>query len=254
MSDSESDGPLSQFSIEDDEVVWRNSSLSDTDFIVLRHPLLNARSLPSTVSDFSGHLGSDGDLSSLALDKLSLCDQDSFSCSTSAESESESDRILSGDESCIDAVKEHRGIRTTPCRTRSSTTSTSSEYHTGASTPTASYDDASAFISRFLSSPVEGSDAQLDLLRALIIELGLRSPNASDIPLTITSARKLLKSEAHVNIKEYVMTRHKGQLALRGILKPNKSALRKDIRKGKKVSLQWVKEHGLQVLLITCFA
>lgn len=142
--ESDSDGPLSQCSVEDDEIVWSNSPLSDTDYIVLRHPLLNARSLPSTVSD---HL--DSDLSSLALDKLSLCDRDSFNYPTSAESESESDLVFSEDESRIGAV---RSLRTTPfqCRTRSSTgtTSTSSEYHTGASTPTASYDDASAFISR----------------------------------------------------------------------------------------------------------
>lgn len=63
----------------------------------------------------------------------------------------------------------------------------------------------------------------------------------------------MLKAEAHVNIKEYVATRHKGQSALREILKPSKSALRKEIRKGNKASLKWVKERGLQVLLVTCF-
>lgn len=105
----------------------------------------------------------------------------------------------------------------------------------------------------FISSPIKGNDAELDLLRALIIELGVRSPNASDLPCTLTSARKMLKAEAHVNIKEYVATRHKGQSALREILKPSKNALRKDIRKGNKASLQWVKQQGLQVLLVTCF-
>lgn len=105
----------------------------------------------------------------------------------------------------------------------------------------------------FISSPIEGSDAQLDLLRALIVELGIRPPNTLDLPSTLTSARKILKAEAHVNIKEYVVTRHRGQSALREILKPSKSALRKEIRKGKGASLQWVKQQGLQVLLVTCF-
>lgn len=100
---------------------------------------------------------------------------------------------------------------------------------------------------------MKGNDAELSLLRALIVELGLRSPNASDLPSTLTSARKVLKAEAHVNIKEYVAVRHRGQSALREILKPSKSALRKDIRKGNRASLQWVKQQGLQVLLITCF-
>jgi len=63
----------------------------------------------------------------------------------------------------------------------------------------------------------------------------------------------MLKAEAHINIKEYVATRHKGQSALREILKPSRNALRKDIRKGNKASLKWVKQHGLQVLLVTCF-
>ncbi|KAG8217549.1 hypothetical protein J3R82DRAFT_5698 [Butyriboletus roseoflavus] len=253
MSDSEqdSDSPLSQFSIEDDEIIWTPGSLSDTDFIVLHHPLLDAHSVPSTLSGFTGHPDSDGDLSS-ALDLLSLCDRDSFVDGLATSVDSDSDRAASGNQTRTEKPVRGRGKKTRR-RARSSVTSASSQYHSGASTPTASYDDASAFITRFISSPVEGNDAQLDLLRALIIELGLRVPNASDLPSTLTSARKMLKAEAHVNIKEYVATRHKGQSALREILKPSKKALRKDIRKGNRASLQWVKQQGLQVLLVTCF-
>ncbi|KAG6376185.1 hypothetical protein JVT61DRAFT_2160 [Boletus reticuloceps] len=252
MSGSEHypDSPLSQSCFDDDEIVWTHGPPSDTDFIVLRHPLLDARSLPSTLSDITGHLGSDGDLSS-ALDKLSLCDHDSFVDSSSTGAESDSGRALSGNQ-----MHTNRGRASRRAKRRaqsSSDTSSSSEYHSGIDTPTASYDDASAFISRYISSPVKGGDAELNLLRAIIIELGLRSPNASDLPSTLTSARKFLKAEAHVNIKEYVATRDKGQSALRMILKPSKNALRNDIRKGNKASLKWVKRHGLQVLLVTCF-
>ncbi|KAF9246481.1 hypothetical protein BU15DRAFT_39899 [Melanogaster broomeanus] len=109
-------------------------------------------------------------------------------------------------------------------------------------------------IHRYLEAPVKENDVQLALLRALIVELGIRSPTASDLPRTLTSARKLLKAEVHINIKEYIAIRNKGQTAIRQILKPNKKALRKDIqKKGNRASLKWVKNHGLQVLLITCF-
>ncbi|KIJ17448.1 hypothetical protein PAXINDRAFT_54057, partial [Paxillus involutus ATCC 200175] len=106
-------------------------------------------------------------------------------------------------------------------------------------------------ISRYLESPVKDNETQLTLLRALIVELGIRVPTTSDLPSTLTSARKILKAEAHVNVKEYIATRHKGQLALRQILKPSKNALRKHIqKKGNRASLKWVKGKGLQVLLI----
>lgn len=152
-SDSEydTDSPISQFSIEDDEIIWTHGPLSDTDFIVLRHPLLDAHSLPSTLSDFTGHPSSDGDLSS-ALDKLSLCEHDSFVDSSS--SESDSDHVPP--EKQAQSFKRGRSSRRKRRRAHSSSatsTSASSEYHSGTSTPTASYDDASAFITRCVPKP-----------------------------------------------------------------------------------------------------
>ncbi|KAF8844921.1 hypothetical protein BDN67DRAFT_999939 [Paxillus ammoniavirescens] len=215
----------------DDEIVWTrdgsDGSHSEGDFILLGHPLPNVCSSPS---DSIGHLESEGNLSS-AFDKISFGDKSS--------SNSESDRAT-------------RNARR-PAQAQSDATSDSSDYRSGASTPTASYDDASAFITRYLESPDKDNEAQLTLLRALIVEFGIRVPTTSDLPSTLTSARKILKTEAHVNVKEYIATRHKGQSALRQILKPSKSALRKDIRKkGNRASLKWVKGKGLQVLLITC--
>lgn len=151
MSDHEhrSDSPLSQFSIDDDEIIWTHGPLSDTDFIVLRHPLVDVHSLPSTLS---GHLGSDGDLSS-ALDKLSLRDDDSFVDSSSISAESDN-----GSSENRTRTDKHRRRASKKAKRRaqsSDVTSSSSEYHSGTSTPTASYDDASAFISRCVSqSPV----------------------------------------------------------------------------------------------------
>jgi len=150
MSDSEydTDSPLSQFSIEDDEIIWMHEPFSDTDFIVLRHPLLDARSLPSTLSDFTGHPGSDSDLSS-ALDRLSLGDHDSFVDSSSTSAESDNGCVSSEHQARIHNLKKGRISGKAKHRVQSpSTTSTSSEYHSGTNTPTASYDDASTFISR----------------------------------------------------------------------------------------------------------
>ncbi|KAG9318521.1 hypothetical protein JVU11DRAFT_612 [Chiua virens] len=228
----ESDSPVSQFSFDDDEIVWSHGSLSDTDFIVLHHPLFDAHSIPSNLSDSTGHTGTDGDLSS-ALDKLSLCDPKSLvDTPSSTSSESDSDCVLSKKRTRADKRRRRRAARKSKREAKSSDVSpASSEYHSGASTPTASYDNAAAFISRLDFGP----------------------QTLPDLPSTLTSARKLLKAEVHVNIKEYVATRHKGQSALTAILKPSKSALRKDIRKGNKASLQWVKQQGLQVLLVTCF-
>lgn len=158
MSDSEyeSDSPLSQFSVEDDEIIWTHGPLSDTDFIVLRHPLLDARSLSSTLSSFTGPPGSDGDLPS-ALDRLSLCDHDSFTDTLSSSAESGSGR--SSPRNLAHAGNRKRGKtsrNTKPRAELSSTTSASSVYHSGTSTPTASYDDASAFISRCVPQPTNG--------------------------------------------------------------------------------------------------
>lgn len=106
---------------------------------------------------------------------------------------------------------------------------------------------------RFLSNPAARNDTacRLTLLQALIIELGLATPS---LPASLTSATAFLKSHAFLNIKEYLAVRGQGPTAVRRIMYPSRSALIKDIRKKKnRASLQWVKESGLQVLLVSCY-
>ncbi|KAG1754436.1 hypothetical protein EDB19DRAFT_1666437 [Suillus lakei] len=134
---------------------------------------------------------------------------------------------------------------------RSSSMSHSPQPNSGARTLNGSYEDAAAYITQYLDAPVEQDDhsAKLRLLQALVIEFGI----SEQLPASITSATKLLKAEVHVNIIDYVARRGKDQDALLKIMRPSKSALRKDIRRsGRKKPLKWVKEHGLNVLLIGC--
>jgi hypothetical protein len=78
--------------------------------------------------------------------------------------------------------------------------------------------------------------------------------SALNLPASLRSAKAFLKSHAFLNIKEYVSVRAQGPDAVRRILFPSRTALIKDIRKKRNsVSLTWVKEHGLQVLLVGCF-
>jgi len=95
-------------------------------------------------------------------------------------------------------------------------------------------------------------------MQSLIIELGLcglqqRSSPVALVPRTLTSAKAFFKSHVFLNIRDYLAVREQGQDALQSVLHPSKSALIRDIkRKGKPASLKWVKQHGLQVLLVTC--
>ena len=127
---------------------------------------------------------------------------------------------------------------------------------------------------RFLSTPPQKQKAKSDLtlLQALIIELGVCSadaeaPPVSDgsaksfahltgLPRSLRAAKALLKSRVFVNVRDYLDVRHKGFDALQGIMHPNRTALVKDLRRGKgarKVPRGFVKESGLGVLLVTCY-
>jgi hypothetical protein len=104
-------------------------------------------------------------------------------------------------------------------------------------------------VGRYLHAPVKEKDSisKLRLLQALVVEFGVSEQS----PTSIKSATKLLKSSVHVNINDYVARRGKDQGKLRQIMQPSKSALRKDIRRSsRRSSLKWVKEQGLNVLLI----
>jgi len=101
----------------------------------------------------------------------------------------------------------------------------------------------------------ENAVCRLTLLQSLIIELGLVS-SSLELPASLRAAKTFLKSHAFLNIRDYILVRDQGQQAIRNILFPSRSALMKHLRSVKKknrVSLKWVKEHGLQVLLVGCF-
>ncbi|KAH7889655.1 hypothetical protein F5I97DRAFT_1846085 [Phlebopus sp. FC_14] len=259
MSNSEGSenfgSPLSQFSLDscsvphsegfsdDDEPWWTKASSddlnSDGEFILLRSPILDTGSFsmrPTSCREPDAEL-------STAFDKLS-CTSDDHCCVIESSSASEREIAPRKTTAACKAMRRKSAHVDGSCPSDSS-----------ASTPAASYEDAAAFITQYLQSPVKESGAQLALLRALIIELGVRSPSGPDLPKSLTSARKLLKAEVHINIKEYIATRDKGPSALQSILQPSKNALRKDIqKKGNRASLKWVKKQGLQVLLVTCFS
>lgn len=117
---------------------------------------------------------------------------------------------------------------------------------------TSLYDDAVRYITSFLTNPAaKETVCHLRLLQSLIIELGLVT---SSIPTSLTSAKTLIKSQAFVNIRDYLAVRGQGLAAVQSAMHPSRSALRKDIkRKGNQASLKWVKQNGLQVLLVSCY-
>jgi len=65
----------------------------------------------------------------------------------------------------------------------------------------------------------------------------------------------MLKSHAFLNVREYLSVRDQGLEAIQKAMYPSRSALIKSIRKKSKgrASREWVKDHGLSVLLISCF-
>ena len=105
--------------------------------------------------------------------------------------------------------------------------------------------------SSFLSNPEakNNSVCRLTLLQSLIIELGLATSN---LPSSLKSARAFLKARVFLNIREYIAVRSQGPDAIRKAMYPTKSALIKNFKtnKGTRAPLQWVKDMGLQVLLV----
>jgi len=131
----------------------------------------------------------------------------------------------------------------TPTKAKVVTTPTSPEM----------YKEASLFITSFLAHPVAKRDSvcRLTLLQSLIVELGFMS---TALPTTLRAARSFVKTHVFLNIKEYIANREQGQAATQRLLFPSRNALIKDIRrKGKPASLKWVKQQGLDVLLVSCY-
>ncbi|KAF8626270.1 hypothetical protein AX15_004944 [Amanita polypyramis BW_CC] len=120
-------------------------------------------------------------------------------------------------------------------------------------TPAELYQEASSFISSFLESPVAKRDSvyRLTLFQSLIVEFGLVS---KALPTSLRAAQTFIKSHVFVNIKEYLANRGCEQAEIQRLLYPSRSALIKDIRRKRNTaSLKYVKQHGLNVLLVGCF-
>ena len=123
----------------------------------------------------------------------------------------------------------------------------------------------------FLSEPVDHKAANLALLQALIIELGFFNlPNGddsksdsgrstpsfdlSDIPQSMRAAKSFIKSHVFLNVRDYLALRAQGQEALQNVLHPSRKSLVTELRKkDARVPRDWVKQRGLNFLLVTCF-
>ncbi|ETW85477.1 hypothetical protein HETIRDRAFT_407507 [Heterobasidion irregulare TC 32-1] len=125
----------------------------------------------------------------------------------------------------------------------------------------------------FLENPKPTNNgAMLPLLHALIIELGLLSkfqgnkvaPKVApktvpspftlpELPRSLRQAKLLLKSHAFINIRDYLNARGDGFAALQKVLHPSRRSLVREIRTQpkKRVPLGWVKQSGLNVLLVS---
>lgn len=132
------------------------------------------------------------------------------------------------------------------------------------------YDNAVHYINCFLSNPLGHKAANLALLQALMIELGFFNPpdgsdsksdsgrstpfELSDIPQSMRAARAFIKSHVFLNVRDYLALRTQGQQALQNVLHPSRKSLVTELRKkDARVPRDWVKQRGLNVLLITCF-
>jgi len=123
----------------------------------------------------------------------------------------------------------------------------------------------------FLSNPLDHKAANLALLQALIIELGFFNPpngvdcksdsgrstpsfELSDIPQSMRAARSFIKTHVFLNVRDYLALRAQGQEALQNVLHPSRKSLVTELRKkDARVPRDWVKQRGLNVLLVTCF-
>ncbi|KAI0646885.1 hypothetical protein C8Q79DRAFT_908555 [Trametes meyenii] len=136
--------------------------------------------------------------------------------------------------------------------------------------PPSVYESAQSYVSSVLSADptVQKGASKLAFLQALIIELGLYSSVSAQmtgpashssffslpsLPSSLRAAKALLKSQAFLNVRDYLAVRSQGIDALRSVMHPNRSALLRDIRSGRKTPVKSVKESGLSVLLVTCY-
>ncbi|KAJ7046597.1 hypothetical protein C8F04DRAFT_202594 [Mycena alexandri] len=111
------------------------------------------------------------------------------------------------------------------------------------------YEAAASYINSFLADPT--SVCRLTLLQSLIVELGLAD---TSLPPSLTAAKAMLKSHAFLHVGEYLDARQHGPAAVQGVMHKSKTSLIKTLRKNRNpVPLKFVKETGLQVLLVSCY-
>lgn len=126
---------------------------------------------------------------------------------------------------------------------------------TSAEDQTRLFEEASNYITAYLAHPEakENQVCKLTLLQSLLIELGL-AKGSSALPTSLRAATQIIKSTVFINIKEYLLVRTQGPQAILAAMYPSRSALVKAMRKkANRAPLQWVKDHGLNVLLVSCF-
>ncbi|KAK7043637.1 hypothetical protein VNI00_008248 [Paramarasmius palmivorus] len=260
----------------DDEIVWQVSPThrstidtsatdeSDDDFVVLsrrpRSPLLR-----STTPSASTNAATSALILTAELEKLTLRTCESAPTKATAARPSTSDTRSSTPSGSELSASSKRRARRKAKKLRnagnglgarpivddvSEVASDNGDHEVGQKS---AYDDAVNFVNMFLTNPdaYNTSSGRLTLLQSIIVELGLAK---SVMPASLKAAKALIKSHAFVNIREYIAVREQGVEAVQQIMHPSRSALARSIRKSnKRASLQWVKEHGLQVLLVSCY-
>lgn len=236
-----SDHPrLSSSDNDSDEILYSVSEdFSDSDFVVLSrqrsaNSIMDARLMtPSTEGD---------DALANEITKLSIIDSASVK------------RTKRGSRTRRKKGKTKPAVAPKGSQPRSAESDDSSDKFSNGDSEPSKYDEAVCYITSFLSNPDARNNpvCRLTFLQALIIELGLAS---SALPASLTSARAFLKSRVFLNIREYLAVRGQGADAVQRAMHPSRKALIKDIKKNKqkRASLGWVKESGLQVLLVKCY-
>ncbi|KAH6919062.1 hypothetical protein BKA70DRAFT_1417059 [Coprinopsis sp. MPI-PUGE-AT-0042] len=131
----------------------------------------------------------------------------------------------------------------------------SDDSHTSIEDQTRLFEEASNYITAYLTHPEAKANqvCKLTLLQSLLIELGLAKASSA-LPTSLRAATQIIKSTVFINIKEYLLVRTQGPDAILKAMYPSRSALMKAMKKkANRAPLQWVKDHGLNVLLVTCF-
>ncbi|KAK7466951.1 hypothetical protein VKT23_004015 [Stygiomarasmius scandens] len=252
----------------DDEIVWTVSSeyqlssdvfteSEDDDFIVLNRP--QSASGVSTPLPTSHNLTSA--LSNLSLGSASECSASSTDACSSKRGSKRRNRTSKlavpsdpPSQQTSEKRRKRKGKKQTGLGARPIVDDASEGVSECATSELSVYDEAVNYITSFLSNPSAHDDSRcrLTFLQSLIIELGIES---TSLPASLTAAKAMLKSHAFLNVREYLSVRDQGLEAIQKAMYPSRSALIKSIRNKSKgrASREWVKDHGLSVLLVSCF-